>query len=84
MSYTLSFTRQALKALEKINNPYYDQLKKAISDLCLNPRPVGYKQLNGRDGYRIRVGDYRIIYDIFDDILVVDIIAIGHRKNIYD
>ena len=49
-----------------------------------NPRPNGYKQLKGRDGFRIRVADYRIIYDIFDHILTVDVIDLGHRKDIYE
>jgi mRNA interferase RelE/StbE len=49
-----------------------------------NPRPAGYKKLKGRDGYRIRAGNYRIIYDIFDKELIVDIITLGHRKNIYE
>jgi mRNA interferase RelE/StbE len=49
-----------------------------------NPRPVGYKKLKGRNGYRIRTGNYRIIYDIFDTELVVDVITLGHRKSIYD
>ena len=42
------------------------------------------KKLKGRDGYRIRVADYRIIYDIFDDALLVDVIDFGHRKDIYE
>ena len=42
------------------------------------------KKLRGRDGYRIRVSDYRIIYDIFDDMLIVDVIDLGHRKKIYE
>ncbi|MFN3640982.1 MAG: type II toxin-antitoxin system RelE family toxin [Flavobacterium sp.] len=45
--------------------------------------PQGAKKLKGRDGYRVRVADYRIIYDIFDDVLTVDVIALGHRKDIY-
>ena len=48
-----------------------------------NPRPVGNKKLKGRDGYRIRIGNYRIIYDIFDSELIIDVIALGHRKDIY-
>jgi mRNA interferase RelE/StbE len=56
----------------------------AIETLAANPRPQGCKKLKGRSGYRIRKGDYRIIYDIYDDILVVDVIAAGHRREIYD
>jgi mRNA interferase RelE/StbE len=48
-----------------------------------NPRPVGYKKLKGRDGYRIRVANYRIIYEIIDQQLIVEVIALGHRKDIY-
>ncbi len=59
------------------------KLKKAIIALTSNPRPHGYIQLKGRDSYRIKVGDYRIIYDIFDSRLTVDIIKIGDRKDVY-
>lgn len=59
-------------------------LKKLFYNLADNPRPNGYKKLKGRDGYRIRVADYRIIYDIFDDILLVEVIDLRHRKDIYE
>lgn len=84
MPYTLNFSKQAAKELERINEPFYSNIKKAIIDLTQNPRPQGYKKLKGRDGYRIRTGDYRIIYDIFDKELVVDVITLGHRKDIYE
>ena len=51
--------------------------------LPTNPRPPGYKKLKGWNGYRIRVADYRIIYEVFDDELIVDVITLGHRKDIY-
>ena len=70
--------------MEKINEPYYSKIKTAILNLAKNPRPAGYKKLKGRDGFRIRVADYRIIYDIFDDILQVDVIDLGNRKDIYE
>ncbi|MBS1527888.1 MAG: type II toxin-antitoxin system RelE/ParE family toxin [Bacteroidetes bacterium] len=84
MAYSLNFSRQAIKMLEKINEPFYSNIKQAIVNLTTDPRPQGYKKLKGRDGYRIRVGSYRVIYDIFDTQLVVDIITIGHRKDIYE
>jgi len=83
MTYFLNFSKQAFKELEKISEPHYSRIKKAIYDLADNPRPHGYKKLQGIDGYRIRVGDYRIIYDIFDNELVVEIITLGNRKDIY-
>ena len=84
MAYNVTLKKQAIKALEKINEPYYSNIKKAIYNLADNPRPSGYKKLKGRDGYRIRVAHYRIIYDIFDDILLIDVIDLGHRKEIYE
>lgn len=83
MAYEVTLKKQAIKALEKINEPYYSNIKEAIYSLADNPRPSGCKKLKGRDGYRVRVADYRIIYDIFDDLLTVDLIALGHRKDIY-
>jgi mRNA interferase RelE/StbE len=84
MSYTLNFSKRAFKELAKINEPFYSSIKVSIIGLTENPRPQGFKKLKGRDGYRIKVGDYRIIYDIIDLELVVDIIDLGHRKNIYE
>ena len=84
MVYTLTFSKQALKELEKINEPFYSHIKTAIIQLSSDPRPNGYRKLKGRDGYRIRIGNYRVIYDIFDNILTVDIITLGHRKDIYE
>jgi mRNA interferase RelE/StbE len=52
--------------------------------LAINPRPQGYKKLKGRDSYRIRIGDYRVLYDIFDNKLIIDVITLGHRKDIYE
>ena len=51
--------------------------------LADNPRPYGYIKLKNRQGYRISVGNYRIIYDIYDNILTVDVIGVGDRKWIY-
>ena len=84
MAYSLNFSRQALKELAKINEPHYSNIKQAIFNLTENPRPQGYKKLKGRDGYRVRTGNYRIIYDIFDHELIIDVIAVGHRKDIYE
>jgi len=82
--YTVTLSRTAEKQLDKLPNPTADRLLSAIIQLSDNPRPPGYKKLKGRDGYRIRKGSYRIIYDIFDNVLLVHIIGIGHRKDIYD
>jgi mRNA interferase RelE/StbE len=84
MAYHITLKKRAIKALEKINEPHYSNIKEAIYSLADNPRPPGCKKLKGRDGYRIRVADYRIIYDVFDDFLLVDVIDLGHRKDIYE
>ncbi len=84
MVYQISLTKRAAKALEKIPNPNYSEIKKAIYALADNPRPQGYLKLKGRNAFRLRVSDYRIIYEIVDSKLIVNIIALGHRKNIYE
>lgn len=84
MAYIVSFTRQAFKELEKIPEPFYSKIKLALYYLKDNPRPIGYIKLKGREGYRIRIGDYRVIYNIFDKELVVDVIRIGNRGSIYE
>jgi mRNA interferase RelE/StbE len=84
VAFQITLRKGVLKVLEDINEPYYSKIKEAIYNLAENPRPQGYKKLKGRDGYRIRVADYRIIYDIFDKTLRIDVIEVGHRKNIYE
>jgi mRNA interferase RelE/StbE len=56
----------------------------AIDNLADNPRPNGYTKLTGRSGYRIRVGSYRIIYNVFDNNLVIEVVNIGSRGGIYE
>lgn len=82
--YRLVIDRYAKKQLGKIPPPHFNRITNAIHGLADNPRPSGYKKLTGRDGYRIRIGDYRVIYNIEDKILTVFVIDIGDRKNIYD
>jgi mRNA interferase RelE/StbE len=84
MTYQVTIKKRAVKAISKINEPYYSSIKQAIYKLQKNPRPTGCKKLKGRNAYRIRIANYRIIYEIFDAKLVVDVIDLGHRKNIYN
>jgi mRNA interferase RelE/StbE len=83
-NYTAVLSKKAQKQLDKLSDNIAEPILDAIAGLEENPRPAGYKKLKGRDGYRIRTGNYRIIYDIFDDELIVDIITLGHRKDIYE
>lgn len=84
MSYSIELRSKVLKSLVKISEPHYSALKKQLYDLAENPRPNGYRKLKGRNGYRIRVGNYRIIYEIFDTILIIEVIDLAHRKDIYE
>jgi mRNA interferase RelE/StbE len=84
MVYAITFRDKVIKSLIKINEPFYSAIKKQIYDLADNPRPQGYRKLKGRKGYRIRVGDYRVIYEIFEHALLIEVIDLGHRKDIYD
>lgn len=84
MVYNVVLQRRVIKMLETIRDPDYTKIKNAIMGLSRNPRPMGYKKLKGRNGYRIRIGDYRIIYEVFDNILTVDVIHMGHRKDVYE
>ncbi len=82
--YKLVISRTAQKQLDKLPDHIANPLIDAIQGLAFNPKPHGYKKLKGRNGYRIRKGTYRIIYDIYNNILTVEIIALGHRKDIYE
>ena len=82
--YSILIKATAQKQLSKLPWNVADDLLKLIQSLSTNPRPSGCKKLKGRDGYRIRKGDYRIIYDIYDNKLVIEIIAAGNRKDIYE
>jgi len=81
--YKVLIDRKVKKALKKLPNVDYLSVKMAILDLAKNPRPFGYEKLKKRDGYRIRQGNYRILYDIEDDIKIVKVLDVGHRKDIY-
>ncbi len=82
--YTIVIAPKAQKQLDKLSDNIVAPILEAIAGLAEDPRPNGCKKLKGRDGYRIRVGNYRVIYGIFDTELIIDVIAVGHRKNIYD
>ena len=84
MIYEIAITPVAHKSLHKIHFESQCQISKAIDELALNPRPHGYKKLVGQGkSYRIRVGNYRIIYSINDKIVTVLILQIDHRKDAY-
>jgi mRNA interferase RelE/StbE len=84
MSYRIRIKALAEKSLGKIPNPHRRRIAKAVDALARNPRPAGCTKLVGADdAYRIRVGDYRIVYEIVDKVLTVYVIHVAHRKDIY-
>ena len=84
MSYRVEILPRAAKALKKLPHSEYRRVRDAIRALGGDPRPSGCRKLVGRDGWRIRVGNYRVIYKIEDTIRVVTVIDAGHRKDIYE
>jgi mRNA interferase RelE/StbE len=74
----------AAKQLVKMDRPIRRRIDAAISSLGENPRPPGCKKLVGVDAWRIRVGDWRIIYQIRDERLIVLVLRVGHRRDVYD
>jgi mRNA interferase RelE/StbE len=83
LRYELFIERRAQKQLAKIPEPDRGRIVAAVEGLAEEPRPLGVKKLTGREAWRIRVGDYRIIYEIHDKNLMVLVIALGHRRDIY-
>ena len=81
--YTILISGYAKRQIKKIDKQYHRQIKKAIASLINDPRPQGYIKLKDREAYRIRTGDYRIIYEIHDKTVEVVVVDVGHRKDIY-
>ena len=82
--YTAVLSKRAEKTLDSLSDHVATPLLHAIASLEENPRPHGYRKLRGRDAFRIRAGNYRIIYEIIDDKLIVVIVTVGHRKDVYE
>jgi mRNA interferase RelE/StbE len=75
VSYTVEISKRASKQLKKLSPEVQERIQIKIDALALEPRPDGVKKLKGREnGYRIRVGDYRILYDVYDDVLLITVV----------
>lgn len=81
--YRVEVTNAAARELRKLERQDADRVSSAIRRLEDDPRPHGATKLSGRDEYRIRVGDHRVIYEIDDDKVVVTVIKIGNRRDVY-
>jgi mRNA interferase RelE/StbE len=83
MTYSVTILRSAEKSLASLPPVIQDRLIVAIRRLAVSPRPPGVKKLAGREAWRIRVADYRVIYEIADVDLTILVVEIGHRREIY-
>lgn len=84
MTYAIEMRPAALRALKKIDRQDQPRIRGAIALLAADPRPPGAKALRGRDGLRIRVGDYRIVYTVQDSKLLVVVVTLGRPPAVYD
>jgi mRNA interferase RelE/StbE len=83
--YRIELRPAAVRALSKLDPPVRNRVQGAIALLAQNPRPPAARALRGRPGLRVRVGDYRVIYTVTDDVLlVVVVVTLGHRREVYD
>ncbi|MGI8535584.1 MAG: type II toxin-antitoxin system RelE family toxin [Mycobacteriales bacterium] len=82
--YRVELRPAAVRALRKLDPQDRRRVRGAIALLAQDPRPPGARALQGRPGLRVRVGDYRIIYTVEDDVLLVVVVRLGHRRDVYD
>jgi len=83
VTYQILIERSAAKSLARITSPHRERLTEAIQNLAANPRPPGAKKLSGRNAWRIRVGTYRVIYEINDKELRILVVVVGPRQDVY-
>jgi mRNA interferase RelE/StbE len=83
MSYSLSILRPAQKELAQLSAGEQGRVIEAIRSLGDVPRPAGCRKLSGREGWRIRVGSFRVLYEIDDDRRSVTVLHVGHRRDVY-
>jgi mRNA interferase RelE/StbE len=83
VNYKVYILKRAQRELAQLPTEIYERVRNAIRSLSQDPRPPGCLKLSGREGWRIRVGNYRVIYDIDDIHQTVTVLHIGHRRDIY-
>jgi mRNA interferase RelE/StbE len=81
--YTIEFLKPAAKDYKKLPQDVAERVDKALEELKKDPRPVNSKKLKTTDFYRIRVGDYRVMYEIQEGKLVILLLRIRHRREVY-
>ena len=81
--YRIVIKKSAAKEIEKIEQKDRIRIIERIRSLASDPHPAGSKKLSGQEKYRIRQGNYRILYQVIDDKLIVNVVKVGHRQDIY-
>lgn len=83
-SYRVEFTTAAAKELMKLDPGIRRRVLSGIADLEEDPRPSGCKELVGEtNAWRIRIGDYGVLYEVIDNVLVVTVVRVAHRREVY-
>ena len=82
-SYKIEVAKKVRKSFQNIPKKDALRILQAIEHLAEDPRPAGAKKLKDEELYRIRIGVYRIIYEIVEDTLIITVVKVGHRKDIY-
>lgn len=82
--YKIEIKKSAQKEIKNLPNKELKKVVDKINSLAHEPRPAGCKKLSGEEKYRIRVGSYRVLYSIEDDVLVIYVVKVGHRKDVYE
>uniref|UniRef100_A0A942YB56 Type II toxin-antitoxin system RelE/ParE family toxin n=1 Tax=Neobacillus citreus TaxID=2833578 RepID=A0A942YB56_9BACI len=83
-SYRVEFTSSAARAIRKLPKNVRTRLLDAVAQLSDDPRPVGSRKLAGAEiAWRVRAGDYRVIYEVEDDVLLVTVVRAAHRREVY-
>ncbi len=84
MTYDIEFSRFAAREFKKLPEPVQERLELRLQKLCKQPRPPDVKKMAGaKNLYRVREGDYRLVYEIRDRALLIVVVRVGHRQNIY-
>lgn len=84
-SYKVEWKRSAVKELRDLPKSAVERILKAVEQLSANPYPVGVRKLVGSEHtYRLREGDYRVIYTVTSSSLIIEVIRVGHRKDVYN
>lgn len=81
--YKITFKKSVAKDFRNIPNHDVSQILKRIDSLADNPRGEGCIKLSGHENYRVRQGLYRIVYEIRDDVLIINVVKVGHRSDVY-